>query len=182
MTLMACSQYSGRPGLGQENVDLGLQRFAVARQFRRGIDHARRRDPVSRAASLTPEMFSETAPVPRAASAMSRAISSVAAPCCSTAEAIALAISLTLLDDIADFLRRKRQALTSELALFGLTDGGAGELLTGRIAGPGQGVPLGHKVSIGVTDAPSTAASNRGFQIDIEGRDERQRLRYRGGL
>jgi hypothetical protein len=36
---------SRRADLAQEDVDLGLQRFAVAGQFGRGIHHPRRRDP-----------------------------------------------------------------------------------------------------------------------------------------
>src|SRR6185437_14986992 len=44
--------------------------------------------PVSLAARLTPAMFCETSPVPRAASWVWRVISRVVAPCCSIAEAI----------------------------------------------------------------------------------------------
>ena len=50
--------------------------------------------PVSPAAWLTPAMLADTSPVPAAACWTLRAISWVAAPCCSTAEAIAVAIWL----------------------------------------------------------------------------------------
>jgi hypothetical protein len=129
MTSMACSQYASGADLAQENVDLGLQRFAVARQSAAESTARVAATPVSRAPSLTPKMFSEMAPVSWADS--------------TRRGGRFLASRHTLLldgggdragdfadqfDDIADFLRRKRQALDLGIGAVGLTGGGAGEL------------------------------------------------------
>ena len=53
-------------------------------------------EPVSPAAWVTPAMLDDTSPVPAAACCTLRAISWVAAPCSSTADAIVVAMPLML--------------------------------------------------------------------------------------
>ena len=88
----------GRAHVDQEPVQLELEAVAVLRQRLRRRQHLGGRRPVSVAPRWTSVTLDETCCVPCAACWTLREISCVAAPCSSTAAAMAEEISDSLLD------------------------------------------------------------------------------------